>query len=205
MSSCPKHLRPCREKVFGPGPRRPLDREAKLRIKTCARAKLERTQAGKAYGVITAKALAVLDALLWGFHNSKSGQCNPSYETIAKKAGCARSTVAMAIKALEAAGVLTWVNRITRARSHARDLFGHWVTRWRVIRTSNAYLFHDPKMTGSRGVSSKSENRTGTTIPESLHSDPPRPFASLNTNSPLDRALIALGKTLGAVPKPATG
>ena len=28
---------------------------------------------GKAYGEITAKALAVLEALLWGFHNAKSG------------------------------------------------------------------------------------------------------------------------------------
>jgi hypothetical protein len=32
-----------------------------------------RTQKGKAYGVVTAKALAVLEALLWGFHNCRSG------------------------------------------------------------------------------------------------------------------------------------
>jgi hypothetical protein len=43
-------------------------------------------------------------------------------------------------------GVLTWVNRITRERTHERDLFGHWVARWRVIRTSNAYLFRYPKV-----------------------------------------------------------
>jgi hypothetical protein len=43
-----------------------------------------------------------LEALLWGFHNAKSGLCFPSYERIAEAAGCARSTVAEALKALEA-------------------------------------------------------------------------------------------------------
>jgi hypothetical protein len=37
-----------------------------------------RTAKGKHYGEITAKALAVLEALLFGFHNSKSGLCFPS-------------------------------------------------------------------------------------------------------------------------------
>jgi hypothetical protein len=50
-----------------------------------------RTEKGEAYGVITAKAVAVLEALLWGFHNAKSGLCFPSYERIAEAAGCARS------------------------------------------------------------------------------------------------------------------
>jgi len=58
----------------------------------------------------------MLEALLWGFHNARSGLCFPSYESIADKAGCARSTVAEAIKALEDAGLLTWVNRIVRVR-----------------------------------------------------------------------------------------
>ena len=35
-------------------------------------------------------ALDVLGALLWMFHNARSGVCFPSYETIAEKAGCAR-------------------------------------------------------------------------------------------------------------------
>jgi len=47
--------------------------------------------------------------LLWAFHNARSGLCFPSYEAIAEAAGCARSTVAEAIKALEDAGInLTW-------------------------------------------------------------------------------------------------
>jgi hypothetical protein len=99
-------------------------------------------------------ALDVLGALLWAFHNARTGCCFPSYERIAERAGCARSTVAEAIKALEGAGVLTWQNRITRIREACTDLFGRNAWRWRVIRTSNAYVFHDP--------ASKSDQRTGT-------------------------------------------
>ena len=59
-SSLPHYLRPRREKVFGDGRPRPLDRNAKAR--------------------------AVAEALLWGFHNAQSGLCFPSYEKIAEKA-----------------------------------------------------------------------------------------------------------------------
>ena len=79
-------------------------------------------------GPITRAFLDVLEALLWGFHNSRSGACFPSYERIAEKAECARSTVAEALKVLEWAGVLTWQNRITRIQVRERDLFGQWAS-----------------------------------------------------------------------------
>jgi hypothetical protein len=148
-----------REKVFGLGRPRALDRNAKVRIMHWARCLARRTEAGKAYGVITAKALAVLEALLWAFHNAKNGLCFPSYERIAEAAHCARSTVAEAIKALEDAGVLSWVNRVKRIRERCADLLGADGGRWRVIRTSNAYQFTEP---GAAYRSSKSENPTGT-------------------------------------------
>lgn len=129
----PNHLRPRREKAFGNGRPRPLDRNAKARIMILARSFMRRTEKGKHYGLITAKALAVLEALLWGFHNARDGRCFPSYEAIADRAGCARSTVAEAIKALEEAGVLSWVNRISRIKERVQDLFGRWATRWRGI------------------------------------------------------------------------
>ena len=110
-----------------------------------ARALMQRTGEGKHYGVLTAKFVAVLGALLWGFHNAASGRCFPSYERIAEKADCARSTVYEAIHALEDAGILTWVNRIARIREWGPDLFGRAQNRWRVIRTSNAYTFVDPQ------------------------------------------------------------
>jgi helix-turn-helix protein len=133
-----------REKVFGEGRLVPLDRNAKVRIITLARALTRRTEPDKHYGVLTAKFVAVLDALLWAFHNAASGRCYPSYERIAERADCARSTVYEAIHALEDCGILTWVNRIVRIREWGPDLFGRAQNRWRVIRTSNAYAFIDP-------------------------------------------------------------
>ena len=125
--------------MFGLGRPRALDRNAKVRIMHWARCLSRRTEKGRAYGVVTAKALAVLEALLWGFHNAKSGLCFPSYERIAEAAGCARSTVAEALRALEDRGVLSWVNRIKRVREPCPDLLGDQGWRWRVLRTSNAY------------------------------------------------------------------
>jgi AraC-like DNA-binding protein len=145
-----------REKLFGDGRPRAMDKNVKARITHLARALMRRTEPGKHYGQITAKAFAVLQALLWGFHNAATGRCFPSYETIAERAGCARSTVAESIKALETAGLLEWVNRIKRVREWAPGLPGVGATRVRVVRTSNGYRFNDP------GNSSKSELPTGT-------------------------------------------
>ena len=52
-----------REKMFGEGRLRPLDRNAKARIMVLARALSHRTEKGKHYGAFTAKFLAVLEAL----------------------------------------------------------------------------------------------------------------------------------------------
>src|ERR1700760_438790 len=139
-----------RKKTFGPGRSVSLNRNAKCRIQAYARVWSARNrQPGQHRGPIPRSFLDVLGALLWGFHNSRSGACFPSYERIAEKAGCARSTVAEALKVLEWAGVLTWQHRITRTRERCADLFGSISWRWRVIRTSNAYIFRDPKVAGS--------------------------------------------------------
>ena len=138
-----------REKMFGLGRPRALDRNAKIRIMHRARCLARRTEKGKAYGQITAMALAVLEALLWAFHNAKSGLCFPSYERISEAAGCARSTVAEALKALEDAGVLSWVQRIKRVREPCPDLLGDNGWRWRLLRASNSYAFTDPSPAGT--------------------------------------------------------
>ena len=152
-----------REKTFGPGRAVALDRNAKVRIQAFARAWSARNrQAGQHKGPITRAFLDVLQALLWGFHNSRTGICFPSYERIAEKAECARSTVAEALKVLEWAGVLTWQHRIARALVRQRDLFGRWSNRWTVIRTSNAYVFSDPQRPLIGVPAAKSENPTGT-------------------------------------------
>jgi Helix-turn-helix domain len=189
-------MRGRREKVFGPGRAVPLDRNAKARIAAYARAwdRLHR-QPGQRGGALGRAALDVLGALLWAFHNARSGVCFPSYETIAEKAGCARSTVAEAIRALEFAGVLTWQNRITRIREQCRDLWGREGWRWRVIRTSNAYVFRDPLAQFTGIPASKSDQRTGTTdqeIQKALQTP------AIDPASPLERALARLSAAIAA-------
>ena len=189
-------MRGRREKVFGPGRAVPLDRNAKARITAYARAWTARNrQPGQHKGPITRAFLDVLHALLWGFHNSRTGCCFPSYERIAEKAECARSTVAEALRVLEWAGVLSWQHRITRIREACTDLFGRNAWRWRVIRTSNAYVFRDPQAVNSRDVPSKSENRAGTQNQDVLEPVlvPPR-----DPNSPLERALARFGAVVAA-------
>jgi hypothetical protein len=151
-----------REKMFGVGRPRALDRNAKVRVMHWARCLSRKTEKGKAYGVVTAKALAVLEALLWAFHNCRSGLCFPSYEKIADAAGCARSTVAEAIRSLEDAGVLSWVHRIKRVRVPCPDLFGGDGVRVVPQRTSNAYHFTDPSPAADRPNPPKSDFPSGT-------------------------------------------
>lgn len=180
-----------REKTFGSGKAVPLDRNAKVRIAAYVRAwSRQHRQPGQHTGPVTRAAHDVLRALLWVFHNGRDGRCFPSYESIADKAGCARSTVAAAIKALEWCGVLSWENRITRIRERCRDLFGHEGWRWRVVRRSNAYVFRDPQQPFAGRFASKSEKAAGTKnqlIIGSLQA-PAR-----NPDTPLERVLAQLG------------
>jgi hypothetical protein len=192
-------MRGRREKVFGPGHAVPLDRNAKARIETYAKAwsrlHAQPGQHRHHRGPVTRAFLDVLHALLWGFHNSRTGTCFPSYERIAEKAECARSTVAEALKVLEWAGVLSWQHRIVRIRERCTDLFGRNGWRWRVIRTSNAYVFRDPHAAVSAGIPSKSENPTGTQNQDVL--DPVSALA-IDPNSPLERALARFGAVIAA-------
>jgi hypothetical protein len=59
-----------RDKMFGHGRLVPLDRNAKVRVMMLARALMRRTEKGRHYGIVTAKFVDVLRALLWGFHNA---------------------------------------------------------------------------------------------------------------------------------------
>jgi hypothetical protein len=163
-------------------------------------------QPGQRGGALGRAALDVLSALLWAFHNARSGCCFPSYERIAERAGCARSTVAEAIKALEWAGVLTWQNRIVRVRERCCDLWGKAGWQWRVVRTSNAYVFRDPAQEQLCGVPvTKSDQRTGTqnqeikTLPVATLPDTGTPGTSqTRRESALERALARLGTLLAA-------
>jgi hypothetical protein len=158
----PRYLRPRREKIFGPAPSHRLDGNAKARLWAAAAAyNSANRQPRQHQGPLTWASLRVLRVLLWRFHGADGGgRCFPSYEKIATAARCARSSVAVAVKELETAGLLTWVHRLVKVRHRERDLFGVWGSEWRVHRISNGYRFVDPldRDPGRRGY--KSENPT---------------------------------------------
>ena len=90
-------------------------------LRRVARALMRRTEKGKHYGIVTAKFVDVLRALLWGFHNAASGKCFPSYEAIAEAAACSRTHGLQRHQGARAA----WDSDVgqshqARARVHAR-------------------------------------------------------------------------------------
>jgi len=109
--------------------------------------------------------------------------------------------VTEALAALEAVGVLSWVNRIVRIRERCEDLFGKLGTRWRVIRTSNAYQFNDPqpaKRQEPSQFSSKSEFPSGTKDQDSFSLTVTPCPAPLDAQNPLEAALLRFKTTLEA-------
>jgi hypothetical protein len=160
----PNHLRPRRDKIFGPAPSHRLDGNAKARVWAAASAYNSTHRVPRQHqGPLTWATLRVLRTLLWRFHNADGGgRCFPSYERIAAAAKCHRDSVCVAIAALEDAGLLTWIHRLTRIRRREQDLFGAWGSAWQVIRTSNGYQFLDPldREPGRRSWC-KSENPAG--------------------------------------------
>jgi Helix-turn-helix domain len=190
-----------REKVFGQAPGVPLDRNARARIMVYTKAYNARMrEKGQHTGPVTRAFMDVLRALLYSFHNGRDGRCFPSYERIAEAANCCRATVYEAIRALERAGVLTWVNRLTKIRVPERDLFGRMSMRWQVIRTSNSYRFLDPKGGAPTGVGCKSENPARPVIQESLSFVAVADSAGGCAQHPdktLEKALAGLGKAMG--------
>jgi hypothetical protein len=188
-----------REKVFGEASGVPLDGNAKARIMVYARAwTVRHRQAGQHLGPLTWATLRVLEALVRGFHNSRDGRCFPSYETIAARAQCHRTTVYEAIKALEAAEILTWVNRLIRVQFRELDLFGEMVLRSRLVRTSNAYVFRDPMPCAEKpkpqALTSKSTNPVRTPVLESYTLE----TEAADPDSDLERALAGWKTAFGA-------
>jgi predicted DNA-binding transcriptional regulator YafY len=107
-----------RRSVFGPGPRRPLDREQRARFKFLA-------TAHRAARHLTADHLDVAEALLRRL--GVDGRCDPSRATLAADTGACERTVRRALDRLRTLGLVSWHQRIDRAG-------------WRVVQTSNAYL-----------------------------------------------------------------
>ena len=189
------------EKMFGKGRCVPLNSKGKLRILRKAETFLQPTKKGEHYGPLTPKYIEVLRVLLWKFHNAITGRCFPSYEAImAETTIRSRQTVADALFALEAVGLMKWVNRIRRIEEEVKewgvDLLGRALKRIRVVRTSNQYQFIDPDPPPD---CSESNKLTGTTNQDSFLSMP----RVLDPAIELHASLLRLGKAVKARQAPA--
>ena len=103
--------------IFGPGPRRALDRGQRAIWK--ARIELYR-RAGQLTDGAAHVALALVKRL------GTDGRCDPSHTTLAEDASESISTVKRALDALQELGLVWWVRRLIREG-------------WRTEQTSNAY------------------------------------------------------------------
>lgn len=98
---------------------RPLDRNAKARIMFVCEALERRTKLpGRRNGIVSVIGIIVLRALLFRFHNSKSGLLCPSYDALKKHTGLCKQSIATALARLELAGVAKITRRLCRQQVH---------------------------------------------------------------------------------------
>jgi hypothetical protein len=125
---------------FGEPERRKLDRNMVARILFLAEALDRRTRTkGQHGGLLKAKGLDVLRALLKRFYSYRTGECFPSFEAIAEAAGCCEATAKAKVKILTALGILDVIRRKVVER------FVDQVRRVRFdvpLQTSNSYVFN---------------------------------------------------------------
>jgi len=99
----------------------PLPKKAAVRLWHRARDWDRATRApGRHGGKVGRIGLAVLHSLLFDFLNYRTGQLDPSYEGIARKAGVSRASVGRALARLRSLGILDWVRRCAGALRDGR-------------------------------------------------------------------------------------
>ena len=77
-------------------------------------------QPGKQDGALGRNGLAVLHALIFDFLNFRTGQLDPGYATIARKACISMRSAARGLQNLKLAGVLNWLRRCTASFKDGR-------------------------------------------------------------------------------------
>ena len=131
-----------RGSVFDPPSRCQLDRNLVAKILFLAEALDRRTRGPRQHGgILKAKGLDVLRALLKRFYSYRIGECFPSYDQIAEAAGCCRATVAKKLRILEQLGIIQTIRRKVVATFTSRV---HRVRFDVAVQTSNSYRFNLP-------------------------------------------------------------
>lgn len=151
-----------RHSTFGPGPRRPLDRNQVGRFRYLVNVHARRGNLGpKQEWVLTELA----DCL------GRDGRCDPSHETLAKLAQVSVRTVIRALHAARHLGLLTWVCRLVRSA-------------WRTEQTSNQYVLipeaaePPPSMQRARAIIKTLESGFSAIVAVATLPPPPVDFAA---------------------------
>lgn len=131
-----------REVMFGLPKGRPLNKSQRAALwRYAENYNRQYRRPGQHGGPLTHATFRVLHALL-NHTNWSSGHCYPSIETLAKSANCACSTVQLALKALEQAQIINWINRLVFVRTKVTcPLTGRVSFVRQPRRTSNFYVF----------------------------------------------------------------
>lgn len=182
---------------------RPMDRNAVARLLFSAEAYDRAShRAGLHGGALKRTGLAVLRAIANRFHNRVTGRCDPSLGAIARAAGVARSTAALALARLRAAGFLEWTRRGVTVSRRVRGIERSSM----FTQVTNAYrLAASPPAMSDPGTSpvppyrdSKSEGRPETRFPDFKRASGGREAGGTKDALELEAALARLGAALQA-------
>lgn len=95
-------------------------------------------------GAVGHAALQVLHALIFDFLNYASGQLDPSYAAIARKANVCERTVANAVRRLKELGILNWVRRCAEKWIDGRFVLEQETNAYAVLPSSQWRGYKEP-------------------------------------------------------------
>lgn len=179
-----------------------MDRNAVARLLFAAEAYDRATHLARAHGgALKRTGLAVLRAMANRFHNRSTGRCDPSLLAIARAAGVARSTAALALARLRAAGFLDWTRRGVTVSRRVRGMEAGMFAQ-----VSNAYrLAAAPpavpslvQLAAGLMLNSKSEDRAETRFLDKQKASEERSERAKGDSCGLEEALARLGAMIQA-------
>ena len=101
-------------------------------------------QPGQHGGAVGHAALQVLHTLIFDFLNYATGQLDPSYGAIARKANLCERTVATALQKLKSLGILNWVRRCAEKWIEGRYVLEQDTNAYAVLPPSQWRGYHPP-------------------------------------------------------------
>jgi hypothetical protein len=161
-------------------------------------------RAGCHGGAVGPTALKVLEALLFDFLNYASGQLDPSYEQIARKANVCVRAVGNALRRLRDLGIVNWLRRCTETRQDGRFVLEQETNAYAVLPPSQWRGYKEPPEPPPPAPGTWGDHPPLPSVLEQAASDrrdgasPQAVIRTLESDDgdPLAAALARLGRTL---------